>query len=457
MMNKELRKNRHSFHSDNNERDVQFRSRFSNLRRPYSLVNLVSNSKERSSEVYESASVVDEPATPANNSLSLVAAVPRVEDNVKRNKVNKAIVSIVLVEARGLPDPPEDGCNHTVYCKIRLGEETIKSKAVQVNRHIEWRERMKIQLNKDHVLRISLWDKGKRRNFMGSCIIDLSYLELERTHEIWQQLDDGYGSLHLSVTICSVTNDDVAPNTNRDVVHNNEKYAFYNLNTNWKVVGELHVKLIAGKGFSGKPNAYCVLELDNERVQTPASRGTELTWNKSYVFNVHDISSLLDLKVCDNSLVNALFSDTLGKISIPLLRIRNGETRWYALKDRTKKNIAKGNCPRVLLELSVFWNPVKASIKLFQPKEVKHIKKTPKYDITLVYKNLEFVRDTFLLLMVINDAYKQAFEWDSQDLSFMMLFAWILFWWYFKLWMLPLSLIIPFLFYWASSRKHRKY
>lgn len=37
-----------------------------------------------------------------------------------------------------------------------------------------------------------------------SGVLDLSKLEKERTHEIWQQLDDGYGDVHLSVTICNI-------------------------------------------------------------------------------------------------------------------------------------------------------------------------------------------------------------------------------------------------------------
>lgn len=50
--------------------------------------------------------------------------------------------------------------------------------------------------------------------------------------------------------------------------------------------------------------------------------------------------------------------ETLGKLSVPLLRINNEEKRWYALKDRSKKSNAKGNCPRILLQMSVVWNPV---------------------------------------------------------------------------------------------------
>lgn len=48
----------------------------------------------------------------------------------------------------------------------------------------------------------------------------------------------------------------------------------------------------------------------------------------------------------------------LGKLAIPLLNIRNGEKRWYALKDKKMRSRAKGNYPQILLEMTVIWNPV---------------------------------------------------------------------------------------------------
>jgi hypothetical protein len=48
----------------------------------------------------------------------------------------------------------------------------------------------------------------------------------------------------------------------------------------------------------------------------------------------------------------------LGKVAIPLLRVRNGEKKWYSLKDKKLHGRAKGNCPQILLEMTVLWNPV---------------------------------------------------------------------------------------------------
>lgn len=440
--------NRSGIEERQNDNRNKNRSKLSRMWPSSSIVNLINSNRNRNNSVYEFVSTEPETVTTPENALVLAAEIPGI-DRVKKNKGKHAIVSIVLVEAKGLPKPPEDGSSHVLYCKIRLGSETYKSKSVNTQKP-EWRERFKLRLGNENMLSVSLWDKGKQKNFMGSCVLDLSLLEKERTHEIWQLLDDGYGSIHLSVTVCMVDN-----NTDYGTTAEQEKYSLSNLR-NWKLVGQLHVKLIAAKGLSGKPNAYCVLELDNERVQTPFVPGPEHLWNRTYVFNVYDVTSTLDLKVHDSSLMNSFLSESLGKISIPLLRACNGEARWYALKDKNKRNSAKGNCPRILLELNLIWNPLKASLKLFQPKEVKYIKKSHKFDVFLVYRNIEFVRDTFILLYDVNESFKRLFEWDNQELSAIALCLWLVFWYHFKFWTLPLLLLGPFIYFWAFNRRQQE-
>ena len=40
-----------------------------------------------------------------------------------------------------------------------------------------------------------------------------------------------------------------------------------------------------------------------------------------------------------------------------LLRVRNGERRWFKLKDKTLKQKAKGEDAEILLEMNLLWNP----------------------------------------------------------------------------------------------------
>lgn len=73
----------------------------------------------------------------------------------------------------------------------------------------------------------------------------------------------------------------------------------------------------------------------------------------TYFSTVKDVTSLLEITVHDEKK-----GENIGRISIPLLRIRNGEKKWYALKDNSERNRAKGDNPRILIEMSLQWNLV---------------------------------------------------------------------------------------------------
>ncbi|XP_041974533.1 multiple C2 and transmembrane domain-containing protein-like [Aricia agestis] len=369
-------------------------------------------------------------------------------EKVKKSRGWDTIVTVVLVNAKNIPVITEDGHVHNLYCKFRLGSETFKSKSVPGSKQPEWRERFELRMSEDHELHISLWDRGKQKNSMGSCVLDLSSFEKERTHEIWQELENGFGAIHFTLTMCVVR----APGTpETNAIDLYEKKPVHRFRHGWKIVGVLHVAVIEAKGLTSKPNAYCVLEIDNERVQThKAGSSAEPKWNKTYMFNVYDVSSTLDIKVYDSTL--NMISDSIGKVSIPLLRVQNGEMRWYALKDRSKRHNAKGNCPRILLQMSLVWDPLKATLRLFQPKEVKHIKKPPKFDVGLIYSNIQFVTNIFIFIEQKHEVFKRLFEWDDKELSLVAVLCWIVFCHYITLWSLVLMLLLPFFYYWLINR-----
>ncbi|XP_038209545.1 multiple C2 and transmembrane domain-containing protein-like [Zerene cesonia] len=242
--------------------------------------------------------------------------------------------------------------------------------------------------------------------------------------------------------------------------YKDDDMTWYRVTDSWNDVGQLSITLYGAKGLSaltlsGSVNAYCILELDNARVQTHTIKGTsEPSWDKNFVFSINDITSTVDIAVYEESLIQSMKGEMLGKISIPLLRIQNNEKRWYALKNRSKKASARGNCPRILLEMSVVWNPVKASMRLFRPKETKYIQKSPKFDIPLIYSNLIFIKHIFKVFRSGNEHFKRVFEWENQELSAMALGGWLIFWYFFRLWMTPLLLLLPFIHYWLVQRNN---
>lgn len=73
------------------------------------------------------------------------------------------------------------------------------------------------------------------------------------------------------------------------------------------------------------------------------------SWKLNFYFfyfsNVKDITSVLEVTVFDEDRDHKV--EFLGRLLIPLLRIRNGEKRWYALKDKKMYARAKGSTPQV--------------------------------------------------------------------------------------------------------------
>ncbi|KAJ8883485.1 hypothetical protein PR048_015329 [Dryococelus australis] len=109
--------------------------------------------------------------------------------------------------------------------------------------------------------------------------------------------------------------------------------------------------------------------------------------------NVKDINSVLEVTVYDEDRDHKV--EFLGKVAIPLLRIHNGEKKWYALKDKKLYGRAKGNCPQILLELTVIWNPIRACIRTLNPKEEKYMQTEVKF------KRQVFVRNVMRLKAII--------------------------------------------------------
>lgn len=62
------------------------------------------------------------------------------------------------------------------------------------------------------------------------------------------------------------------------------------------------------------------------------------------------MTSVLEVTVFDEDRDHKV--EFLGRIIIPLLRIHNGEKRWYTLKDKTVFSRAKGSSPQVTICLS---------------------------------------------------------------------------------------------------------
>lgn len=159
-----------------------------------------------------------------------------------------------------------------------------------------------------------------------------------------------------------------------------------------KDVGHLIVKVFRAQGLAaadlgGKSDPFCVLELGNARLQTQTEYKTlSPSWQKIFTFNIKDINNVLEITVYDEDRDHKV--EFLGKIAIPLLRIRNGEKKWYALKDKKLRARAKGNSPQILLEMTAHWNPIRACIRTLNPREEKYMQTEVKFKRQVFVKNV---------------------------------------------------------------------
>uniref|UniRef100_A0A6M2DZY3 Putative conserved plasma membrane protein n=1 Tax=Xenopsylla cheopis TaxID=163159 RepID=A0A6M2DZY3_XENCH len=211
---------------------------------------------------------------------------------------------------------------------------------------------------------------------------------------------------------------------------------------NLKDIGHLTVKVFGATGLAsadlgGKSDPFCVIELGNARLQTQTEYKTlSPNWQKIFTFNIKDITSVLEVTVFDEDRNNKV--EFLGKIAVPLLRIRNGERKWYALKDKKLHHRAKGLAPQILLEMTIAWSPIRAALRALTPKEEKFMKPEIKFKRQIFVRNVLRLKKIILYFLEIGRLVQSCFEWESRTRSFLGLLLWLALCHFFNVCFIPL-------------------
>ncbi|XP_054012595.1 multiple C2 and transmembrane domain-containing protein isoform X2 [Hylaeus anthracinus] len=379
-----------------------------------------------------------------------------------KSQIWSSVVTIVLVEAKNLLPMDIDGLSDP-YVKFRLGTEKYKSKVVHKTLNPIWLEQFDLHLYEDpylgQELEVTVWDRDKSHqdDLMGRTVIDLATLERETTHRLWRDLEDGSGSIFLLLTIsgttASETISDLAAHeeTPREREQLYQRYAVFNTLQRIRDVGHLTVKVFRAQGLAaadlgGKSDPFCVLELVNARLQTQTEYKTLApNWQKIFTFNVKDINSVLEVTVYDEDRDHKV--EFLGKVAIPLLRIRNGEKRWYALKDKKLRGRAKGNSPQILLEMNVVWNVFRACVRTLNPKETKYMEPEIKFKRQVFLRNVLRLKAIIIIFIDIGKYVQSCWEWESKMRSVIALVFFVLCCYYFEPYMIPGAALLILLRY----------
>ncbi|XP_076623680.1 multiple C2 domain and transmembrane region protein isoform X2 [Colletes latitarsis] len=383
-----------------------------------------------------------------------------------KSQIWSSVVTIVLVEAKNLLPMDIDGLSDP-YVKFRLGTEKYKSKVVHKTLSPVWLEQFDLHLYEDpylgQELEVTVWDRDKSHqdDLMGRTVIDLATLERETTHRLWRDLEEGSGSIFLLLTIsgttASETISDLAAHeeTPREREQMYQRYAVLNTLQRIRDVGHLTVKVFRAQGLAaadlgGKSDPFCVLELVNARLQTQTEYKTLApNWQKIFTFNVKDINSVLEVTVYDEDRDHKV--EFLGKVAIPLLRIRNGEKRWYALKDKKLRGRAKGNTPQILLEMTVVWNVFRACVRTLNPKEKKYMEPEIKFKRQVFLRNVLRLKAIIIIFIDIGKYVQSCWEWESKMRSIIALVFFILACYYFEPYMIPGAALLILLRYYLVA------
>ena len=145
-----------------------------------------------------------------------------------------------------------------------------------------------------------------------------------------------------------------------------------------------HWHQLGKKCFSCK--YYCDLQI----IYYPVSKKNTF-YAHNFCSDVKDIHDVLEITVFDEDKDHKY--EFLGKVVIPLLRIKNSDKRWYMLKDKKLRGPAKGEQPQILLEMFFVYNKIRASIRTFNPKQLKYEDRSDiKFKHSVFMKNVNRVK-----------------------------------------------------------------
>ncbi|PAA67217.1 hypothetical protein BOX15_Mlig018193g1 [Macrostomum lignano] len=364
-------------------------------------------------------------------------------------KQHTAVVIFNLVNGRNLLAMDDSGQSDP-YVKFKLGDQKCKSRVIKETLNPYWGEEFELKYfpEDDGLLKISVFDHdvAGQNDFMGRTQVNLKRLAWEKSHVVEAQLLDGAGSLRLLITITgatisSVSSDNYFSQRGRMEIVN--RYSLLRTHEDVDDVGWLQVKVLRGQRLTEenhKLDAFCVLEVGNTRLQTHTEYKTASpNWERSFVFDLRDVHTWLEVAVYDENRDRKSQSKCLGRLALRLLRIANGERRWFALRDKSMEARAPG---LIELEMDLIYNPVRAAVRTLNPPEEKVMQPDPKFKLALVRRNVNRFVTIIDALIDFGNFVDSCWQWENPVRSSVAFLCYMTIAWNFELHMLPCTLIV---------------
>ncbi|XP_051062450.1 multiple C2 and transmembrane domain-containing protein 2 [Phodopus roborovskii] len=377
----------------------------------------------------------------------------RLSESLRKNQLWNGIISITLLEGKNV----SGGNMSEMFVQLKLGDQRYKSKTLCKSANPQWQEQFDFHYFSDRmgILDIEVWgkDSKKHEERLGTCKVDISALPLKQDNCLELPLESCLGALIMLITVTpciGVSISDLCvcpledPSERKQI---SQRYAFQNSLKDVKDIGILQVKVLKAADllaadFSGKSDPFCLLELGNDRLQTHTIyKSLNPEWNKVFTFPIKDIHDVLEVTVFDEDGDKA--PDFLGKVAIPLLSIRDGQPNCYVLKNKDLEQAFKG---LIYLEMELIYNPVKASIRTFTPKEKRFVEDSRKLSKKILSRDADRVKRLTMAVWNTIQFFKSCFQWESTLRSSIAFVVFLVTVWNFELYMIPLALLLIFLY-----------
>ncbi|XP_054625887.1 multiple C2 and transmembrane domain-containing protein 2-like isoform X4 [Dunckerocampus dactyliophorus] len=374
----------------------------------------------------------------------------RLSEALRKSQLWSSVVTVTLVEGQDMPPDTQGG---QLFVRFRLGEQRFKSKNLGRVAKPQWRERFTFNQfpESPSILEAELWSKEGRRTeeCLGMCEVDLAGVPFHKRQLFTVSLDQCRGRLVFLVTLCPCSGVSISdlcaapldePRQRQDHLDN---YSLKRSLNNVTDVGFLQVKVIKATDLlaadlNGKSDPFCVLELGNDRLQThTVYKSLHPEWNKVFTFPVRDVHEALLVTIFDEDGDKA--PDFLGRVAIPLLSIRRGQQITLPLKKEDLGSLTKG---MITLEPELIFNPVRASIRTFQPPERKFMEDNPKFSKKALARNVLRVQALYRAITSTLQYVKSCFQWESVQRSLLAFLVFVVTVWHWEFYMLPFILVL---------------
>jgi len=367
-----------------------------------------------------------------------------------------SIIRFTIIGAKNL-DIRRVKTTDNIFVKVSLGLERFKTRQVPAVINPKWMETTCLprQNEEEEDFIVELFSRGSKETVLiGAGVVNLGSLANDSQNQMCIRLEGDFNELELElvvwVTAVNVNNDS-AWLGGENQAEKEEKFNLSKSFENLADVGYILVNVIEATGLGstklqGSVNPFCQLELDNQFHRTITVIKTKHpAWDKTFCFPVSDPFSLLNISVISEKMNAPPL--VLGRAVLRLSSLHHNKHQklWISLKDRKLRKKAKGDSPKLHIEIKYVQNTIRSAINVFKNKEeVLFEVQKPKFDRAILLRNVTRIKQFIpkgSTITKIKKSYTDIIAWQNpaRTVKYFVFYMFLVY--YFQIWWIPVFML----------------